>query len=203
METDNSLNTSLDSAKKHYSSMFTLPSFKKALLAVAAVCIVGVSLLAWARFPLIGSLILGISLFAITFFADSVTNKIILKDDPIFSMRRTMVLSLVGWVFWFIFLVLGVGLSLAFGSLLWVKLCLLGFAVVVTLRFIVFNATSSAAAWRRLLSTLLQPGLCITAFLIFWASYPSVVALLLAGFALRICRANIGFIAVLPSAILN
>jgi putative membrane protein len=177
METDNSLNTSMDSAKKHYSSMFTLPSFKKALLAVAAICVAGVSFSALALFPLIGSLILGISLFAVTFLADSVTSKVVLKNDHIFSMRRTLVLSLAGWVFWLFFIVLGVGLGFVFGWLLWVKLCLLGFAVVVTLRFMVFTATSSAAAWRRLMSTLLQPAFCIAVFLFFWVSYPSVVTI--------------------------
>ena len=196
METDNSLNTSMDSAKKHYSSMFTLPSFKKALLAVAATCIVGVSLAAFVLFPLIGSLILGVSLFSLTFLADSVTSKVVLKNDPIFSMRRTLVLSLAGWVFWLLFLALGAGLSFAFGWLLWVKLCLLGFAAVVTLRFMVFNATSSAAAWRRLLSTLLQPALCIAAFLAFWISYPSIVAITWQLYLFVVAAPIVGFIAV-------
>lgn len=170
METENSLNTSMDSAKKHYSSMFTLPSYKNALLAVAAICIAGVSLAAFVFSPSIASLILGISLFAVTFFADSIISKIILKKDPIFSMRRTLVLSLTGWLFWLFFIAVGVGLGFAFGPLLWVKLSLLGFAAVVTLRVIVFTATSSAAKWRQLLSTLLQPTLCIVAFLVFWVS---------------------------------
>jgi len=196
METDNSLNTSMDSAKKHYSSMFTLPSFNKALLALAATCIVGVSLAAFALFPLIGSLILGVSLFSLTFLADSVTSKVVLKNDPIFSMRRTLVLSLAGWVFWLLFLALGAGLGFAFGWLLWVKLCLLGFAAVVTLRFMVFNATSSAAAWRRLLSTLLQPALCIAAFLAFWISYPSIVAITWQVYLFVVAAPIVGFIAV-------
>jgi len=175
LETDNSLNTAMDSAKKHYSSMFTLPSYRKALFTVAATCFIGVSLCAFALFPLVNSLFLGFVLLAITFFADSVTSKIILKEDPIFSMRRTLVLSLVGWIFWVFFLALGVGLGFEFGWILWVKLSLLGFAVVVTLRLIVFTAASSASIWNRWASTLLQPALCIAAFLIFWMGYPSIV----------------------------
>ena len=66
----------------------------------------------------------------------------------------------------------GVGLGFAFGSLLWVKLSLIGFAAVLTLRFVVFMATSSAAKWRQLLSMLLEPALCILAFLIFWVAVP-------------------------------
>ena len=174
MEPDNSLNTSMDSAKKHYSSMFTLPSFNKALLAVAAICIGGVSLCSLAAFPAVGSLVLGITLFAVTFLADAFTSKAVLKSDPVFSMRRTLAVSLVGWGLWLVFLALGVGLGFVFGWLLWVKLSLLGFAVVVTLRLIVFNATCSAASWRRYLSILLQPALCIAAFIVFWLIYPGV-----------------------------
>ena len=131
-----------------------------------------VSLSAFTIFHSLGSLVLGISLFALTFLADSIVSKVILKSDPIFSMRRTLAVSFVCWVFWLVFIVLGVGLSFAFGWLLWVKLCLLGFAAVVTLRVIVFNATSSSAPrWRLLLSILLEPVLCIVAFLVFWARY--------------------------------
>jgi putative membrane protein len=196
MATENSLNNSMDSAKKHYSSMFTLPSYRKAILAIALVCVAGVSLSVFALFPSIGSLVLGLFLFAITFFADTVINKIILKADPIFSMRRTLVLSLVGWVFWLFFISVGVGLSFAFGSLLWVKLCLLGFAVVVALRFIVFNATSSASASRRLMSTLLQPALSIAAFLVFWVGYPGIATVTWQVILFVVAAPIIGFIAV-------
>jgi putative membrane protein len=182
METNTSLNQSLDSAKKHYSSMFTLPSYRKALLALALLCVVGLSLSAFALFPSVGSLILGISLFTITFFADSLTNKVILKNDPIFSMRRTLVLSLVGWLFWFLFLAAGVGLSFAFGALIWVKLSLLGFATVVTLRFIVFTATSNVAKWRQVFSTLIQPTLSAATFFVFWTTISGIAILQLLPF---------------------
>lgn len=196
METERSLNNSMDSAKKHYSSMFFLPSYRKALFAVAAICIAGVSLAAFVLFPPLSSLILGISLFAVTFFADSATSKIILKDDPIFSMRRTLALSLAGWLFWLFFIAVGVGLGFAFGPLLWVKLCLLGFAVVLTLRFIVFTATSSAARWRGLMSTLLQPVLAIVVFLVFWVGYPSVISVTWQVLLFVVASPIIGFIAV-------
>ena len=194
METERSLNHSMDSAKKHYSSMFFLPSYRKALLGVAVICIAGVSLSSFAFFPSISSLALGISLFIVTFFADSVTSKIILKDDPIFSMRRTLALSLAGWLFWLFFIAVGVGLGFAFGWLLWVKLSLLGFAAVVTLRCIVFMATSNAVKWRQVLSTLLQPALCIIAFLVFWAGISGTITLQVLPFI--VISPIIGFIAV-------
>ncbi|MCJ7793370.1 DUF2070 family protein, partial [Candidatus Bathyarchaeota archaeon] len=59
--------------------------------------------------------------------------------------------------------------------LLWVKLCLLGYAAVVTLRGVVFIATSSATMWRKLASVLLNPTLCIVAFLVFWSGISSAI----------------------------
>lgn len=195
METENSLNHSLNSAKKHYSAMFFLPSYRKALLAVAVICIVGVSLSSFALFPSISSLALGVSLFVMTFLADSIVSKVVLKDDPIFLMRRTLALSFFCWLLWLFFIVVGVGLGFAFGWwLLWVKLSILGFAAIVTLRFIVFTATSSAAKWRQLLSTLLQPTLCIIAFLVFWAGISSTTTLQVLPFI--VISPIIGYIAV-------
>jgi len=83
-------------------------------------------------------------------------------------MRRTLGLSFACWLIWLVFIVLGVGLSFWFGWLIWVKLSLLGFAAVVTLRFLVFNATSTSAKWRLLLSILLEPALSVVAFFVFW-----------------------------------
>ena len=77
METDNSLNHSIDSAKKHYSSMFSLPSIKKALAAVAVLCIV-IGVLTFAAVPsqgLTGALLLVVSLFAVTLAADLVNEQ--------------------------------------------------------------------------------------------------------------------------------
>jgi putative membrane protein len=176
METDSSLNHSLDSATKHYSSMFFLPSYKTALIAVAAICIGAFSLCAFAIVPSFYSLGLGVSLFTITFIADLIVSKVLLKSDPIFSTRRTTVVSLVSWLLWLVLSALGVGLALLFGWLLWVKLSLLGFAVVVTLRILVINATSTAAKWRQTVSILLEPVLAVALFAAFWAGIsPAIV----------------------------
>jgi putative membrane protein len=178
MATEDSLNHSMNSALKHYSSMFFLPSYKKSLLAIAVICIVVVGLSTFALFPsegLANSLALGFSLFALTLIADSVMSRIILKVDPIYLMRRTLALSLFCWLLWLFFIAIGVVLGFAFDWLLWVKLCLLGYAAVVTLRGVVFIATSSAAMWRKLVSVLLNPTLCIVAFLAFWGGISSAI----------------------------
>ena len=156
--------------------MFSLPSFKTALVAVAAICIiVGLStFFVSSKDELLGSFAFGISLFALTVAADLIITQLLLRRDLIFSLRRTLVLSLVGWVFWLIFILIGVALSFPFGSLIWVKLCLVGYAAVVTLRTVVFIATSSAATWKNLTAVLINPVLCIVAFVVFWSSIPAI-----------------------------
>ncbi len=173
---ENSLNLSMDSAKKHYRSMFFLPSLKTAFLAIAITCLVGANLCAYAIFPSFNSLLLGPSFFAISVLASLLVSQEFLKHDPIFTKRRTLIVSLAGWLIWLFFLALGTGLGLIYGNLVWVKLSFLGFASVVTLRFIVFLAISTAAKWRLMFSVLLEPALCITALLTFLATVSTEVA---------------------------
>jgi putative membrane protein len=167
----------MDNAKKHYSSLFFLPSFKKSLMALALVCIGGVSLCSYAVLRSPYSIFLGISLFTITLVADVITSRVILKRDPIFIMRRTVAMSFYGWLLWLALIALGVGFSYFFGALLWVKFSLLGFGALLTLRTIVLTATVDGSILKRLLSALLQPFLCIAAFLFYWVT-TSIVTLL-------------------------
>ena len=172
MATDGSLNQSMNKAKKHYSSLFFLPSFKTTFALTVVICILSgatstVFFLSLESF--FNGLLLGISLFAVNLAVDLAISKVILKD-PIFVLRRTAVLSLFSWVFWFFFIVIGAALGLMFGYLWWVKLCLLGFATLLTLRTVVFVSVSSADFGRRLLAILLQPFACILPFVAFWAS---------------------------------
>jgi putative membrane protein len=175
--TENSMNHSINKAVKHYASLFFLPTFKKALAIVAVFCIGIAGLSTFALFPsvdgLINSLFFGISLFAVTIIGDYVTSKIILRD-PIYVLRRTVALSLFSWLFWLFFIILGVAIGGIFSLWWWIRLCLLGFAAVLTLRFVVFLASSSVVISRRLLASLLQPFLCITVFVLFWTSLAGV-----------------------------
>lgn len=151
--------------------MFTLPSLKKALVAVAVVCfVIGLSTYAVPSQGLIRALLLALSLFVLTVIADLIVSKLVLRKDPIFLLRRTHVLSLFSLVFWLIFILIGVALGSPFGWQLWEKLTLIGFAAIVTLRIIVFMATSEADVWRRGLSVLLHPALCIVPFVVLWDS---------------------------------
>jgi putative membrane protein len=185
MATDDSLNHSMNSALKHYSSMFFLPAFQKAVATVAALCIGGVGLSTFALTPqlpslsladgLLSSLFLGVSVFAAVLFADHLISKMVLARDPIYVLRRTVALSLFCWVLWMFFIIIGVALGTFFGWLWWVKLCLLGFASVTTFRAVVFIATSSVGFMRRLVASLFSPFLCIAPFIVFWASLDSAL----------------------------
>jgi putative membrane protein len=179
--TEDSLNHSMNSALKHYSSMFFLPAFHKAVAAVAIICIGGVGFSTFALFfsvnGLISSLFLGVSLFTAVMLADYVTSKIVLGRDAIYVLRRTVALSLFCWVLWLFFIILGVAFGAMFGLLWWVKVCLFGFAAVLTFRSAVFIATSSVGFLRRLMSSLFSPFLCIVPFMVFWASLDSSLPL--------------------------
>jgi putative membrane protein len=183
LTTEDSLNHSMNSALKHYSSMFFLPSFQRAVAAIAIICIGGVGLstfaltlqqpsLSWVE-GLTGSLFLGVSLFAVVLLADYIISKTVLGRDPIYVLRRTVALSLFCWVLWMFFIVLGVAFQTVF-NLWWVELCLLGFAAVLTFRAVVFISTSSTGILQRLLSSLFPPFLCIATFMIFWETFAIV-----------------------------
>jgi putative membrane protein len=139
---------------------------------MAIICIGVIGLSIFLLFPsvegLFTSLFLGVSLFAATLLADYIISKIVLRSDPIYVLRRTVALSLYCWILWLLFVVLGVILGAIFGLWLWVDLCFLGFAAMLTFRAVVFISTSAAGMLRRLLSSLFSPFLCISAFMVFW-----------------------------------
>jgi len=169
-----SLNKSMEGASKHYSSLFFLPTFKRALTILSVVCICFVGLSTFPLFRLANglacSLAVGVSLFVLTLFSDYLASHFVLKQDPIFVIRRTVALSLFCWILWLSFIVIGVVLSAMFGFWLWIKLCLLGFCAVTTLRAVVFFSASSVGLPRSIAASLLQPLPCIMPFLFSWGS---------------------------------
>lgn len=165
-----SLNHSMENAKKHYSSLFSLPSLKKSLIINMLLGAVGITLTIYTLVPGLTSIALGLSVFVITILTDLFSSKVILHNDPVFIIRRASAMSLTCWLIWLVFMALGAILSLIFGSILWIKFTLIGYAAVTTLRIMVISATSFAPKWRQLTSALLQPLLCVGVFLTFWAS---------------------------------
>ena len=179
LASDRSLNQSMNSALKHYSSLFFLPPFKKALGWVAVLCIGVVGFSTFSLFRsfdwLALSLLLGVSLLSINLFFDYVLSNVVLRRDPVFNIRRTVGLTLFCWVLWIPFIVLGVVFGAVFGLWIWIRFCLLGFCVVLTLRAVVFFSVSSAGQVRATVASLLQPFGSIVAFMLFWAGIDNAI----------------------------
>jgi len=170
---ENLLDQSIDKAVRHYSSLFTLPSYRRVILLLALSCISGGLLSTILLFPffekLVYGLLLGFFLFLTSLISDSVLNALVLKRDPIYDLRRINALSLFCWILWILFIAIGVATSAVSSDLAWwVRLCLLGFSAVLILRFVVFSSTSSVNYSRRLSASLLQPLSCVIPFLMFW-----------------------------------
>lgn len=168
MTVKDSLNQSMDEVVKHYSLLFEVPSYKKVLLLLALSCLGGGILSTITLFPLfeglVNGLFLGISLFLMNIIFDCIVTALILKEEPIYDLRRTTVLSLFCWILWFLFISVGVAIAML------VKLCLLGFSAVLILRLIVFSSTSSMSYKQLVLASFIPPFSCVIPFLVLWST---------------------------------
>ncbi|MEM3642087.1 MAG: DUF2070 family protein, partial [Candidatus Bathyarchaeia archaeon] len=173
MSADGMFNQHLDVAVKHYSKLFWLPSLKKVLLSLVLVCVCGSLLLANTFLNifdgLINGAILGLSLICVSLICDYAISAFVLKQDPIYDLRRTMAFSLFCWLLWFLFIFIGIFVAKLFGSSWWLRLCLLGFSAVLIFRLIVLNATSSTNYKRILTASFIQPFPCVIVFMVFWS----------------------------------
>jgi putative membrane protein len=188
LTTADSLGQSMDKAVKHYSSLFTLPLYRKMLLLLALICVSGGSVSTVILFPssegLLNGLFLGFSLFFVNLVVDYAVSMLILRLDPIYGLKRTTALSLFGWGFWFFFIFVGVAFGLTWG----IRLCLLGFSATMILRLIVLFSSSSKSNKRLLTASLVQPFCCVIPFLVFWArnGYPIVSVIFFFFFSLAV-----------------
>jgi putative membrane protein len=169
----------MDKAVKIYSSLFTLPTYKRAVSLLTLICVGAGLLSAFILFPplegIINGLSLGFSLLIVDLILDYAVSISVLSRDSIYDLRRTTALSLFSWVLWFFFIIVGVVTAAAFDlSSLLLKLCLLGFSAVLILRLTVFYSTSPMSRKRVLAASLLQPFSCVILFLAFWAKTLSV-----------------------------
>jgi putative membrane protein len=159
------LNKSINNAQKHYSSLFSLPTLKKAVLLLFVICLAnGFSTVSFSLSfeEVIQGFSMGILFFFLTIACDLFISKILL-DDPIFTSRRTIVLSLFNWFVWFFFIIIGLVFSVFIDYSWWAKFCLLGFSVVLTLRAVVLFVVSSSTFMKKLAAIVIQPFVCIAA----------------------------------------
>ena len=126
MASEDALKQSMDMAVKRYSSLFKLPSTRKVISLLPIFCIGGVFFSTIILFPsvdgLTNGLLTGSAMFFTSLIVDYATSTFILRQDTIFNLRRALVLSLFGWVFWFFFILIGVAAALMFGLQWWVRL---------------------------------------------------------------------------------
>ena len=188
--TEDSLNHSMDSAVKHYSSLFKLPSYRLVVALLAMICLGGGLLSTIILFNsndgFFNGVLFGFSLFLVNFVLDHIISLLVLRGDPIFNVRRTMAVSLICWFFWFLFVFTGIAVALTYGLVWWIRFCLLGFSATLIFRVVVFSSTSSLGSARTLTASLLQPFFCIIPFLDLWAriNYPvSLTVFVFLGFS--------------------
>jgi len=170
MASGKSLDGYIGKAAKRYSSLFTLPSRRKIILSLCILCIFGgvatILLLSFSYNGLVLGLMFGISLFFIVVLSDFIITQSSMKTDLVFNLRRCLGLSLFSSLLWLGFTFLGAIISVFFGNLdIWIKFFLFGFYGALILRLLVFSTASFADRGSAILSSLLQPILCIVPIL--------------------------------------
>jgi putative membrane protein len=164
---------------RRYSSLFTLPSSRGVAALLLTLCFVASVLPAVIASNLLGGLqksledglLLAIAAFLVTALADFIISRAVLKEDQVFDLRRTLAVSVFCWGVWLVFLLIGSVFGAATHDIeWWIRLGMLGFSAALILRFIGFNAVSSAASARTFLASVLQPFLGVVPFLVLWTN---------------------------------
>ncbi len=112
----------------------------------------------------------GILFFLLSTISDLVTRQAFTRYDRIYNTRRCAGLSMFSNLLWFGFLLFGSVLVRFFSYWsLWFDLLWIGFAAICILRSVVFLSTSLLSYWRKIISALLQPIICLTS--LFYVPY--------------------------------
>jgi len=162
---NDSLDKHISNMVRRYSSLFTLPSHKKIVIWLCALCVLGGLLTIFLLSPnylgLTLGLVFGLAFFFIVSLSDLIIYHGFIRKDPVFNLRRCSALSIFSCLTWFAFIFLGSLISVFLENpVIWVKLFLLGFSFVSLLRLLVFSTTSFADRKAVFLSSILQPVLC-------------------------------------------
>lgn len=158
---------------RYSTSLFTLPSHAKIVVSLFLLCVIGGSLaflsLDWSYDGLFLGLTFGSASFFLTLLSDLIVSHGLMKSRSIYNLRRCNGLSLFSFILWFASIFLGILLNfLLKNTSVWIKLFLLGFSAVLLLRLVVFSTTTFAGYKGVVLSSLLQPGLCLVALFLLY-----------------------------------
>ncbi len=166
MVSSKSLDTYIGVITKRYSSLFTLSSRRKGVFLLCALCIFsGILTIAPLSLSYRGvalGLAFGTTSFLLAISSDLIITHTLIKEDPVFNLRRCLFLSLFSNLLWFGVTFLGNIISHLSGNpSFWIRFFLLGFSGAFILRLLVFRAASSVTRGRATISALLQPTLLI------------------------------------------
>jgi len=161
----------LSGAIRHYSTLFTFPSYPVLLASMFAV----VTVIAAAAFLIISfsldgllrGVIFGLEALVLpTVCADLIASRLF-KDD-ILNLRRLTALSAVGTAAWALIMAAGAVLQVATGFMGLVRFIFLGASLIVGFRFLVVRSVASLGPLESLIVVLLSPSLCLTAAAALW-----------------------------------
>ncbi|MEM2341815.1 MAG: DUF2070 family protein [Candidatus Bathyarchaeia archaeon] len=152
----------IDLAIKHYSSLFKLPSIK---CIITLLCMESLLLGLIVNIPftlflwwVINSLLLGISIFAVTVFSEYFIVKLLLRREIILNFRRALFLSFSSNILLVIFTAISrIFVFQGSGESLIMKIFSIGFFAALSLRFLVIKSISFSNIIVRVLSSALQP----------------------------------------------
>lgn len=158
----------------HYSSLFTIPSYRVLIPSTVLVSVGGsitafvISLRSWEAIYV--GLIFGLRVLVLpTLLADIITWMAVARGDPIFNLRRCMGLSLFVCTSWVVVTNIGSLFQATLNPFQTLALAsVFSVSQAVSLRFFVLASISFLSPLRVLLSTLIQPSLCFMSAVSYW-----------------------------------
>lgn len=163
--------SNVDRAIKHYSSLFSLPSYRRviALLYGESLLLGFSSNMPFTRSLMwfVGGILLGKLIFAVTFLSDFLTTKILLRKDIILNFRRMMFLSFSSNLLFATFTIAAntIASQSSATTNLTIKVISLGYFAALSLRFVVIYSISFTSLISKFLSGFIQPSLLLTSVL--------------------------------------
>jgi len=165
----------LERAIRHYSSLFTFPSYPVLLasmfVAVTAIAVAAFLIVSSSPESLLKGVIFSLEVLLLpTVWADLVASRLL--TDKIMNLRRLGALSTVTTVAWALTAAAGTAVQAATGFLGLVPSIFWGASLMIGFRFLVLRSVASLRPLDRLVAVLLQPGLCLGVATVLWTPSP-------------------------------
>jgi len=165
-------------AVRHYSSLFTFPSYRILILFLFLFAMLGSALafiLAFSSLQLFYTgLLYGLFVLVLpTMVSDLLVRGILARDDIMFTLRRCTALSLVSCVIWVASIIVGglLQIILKLDQLL-IYASVFGMSASAALRLLAFGSVSFLNKRRIFLSVVIQPCFCFISAFFFLTSFP-------------------------------